>query len=167
MRFRKLLTILFTMVSLATSAGTATAQEIERTLRDRLIDYITETYKISNASTIVDAVIRVSEQKDIEPTLLLAIIHVESRFQSKARNQSGAKGLLQVLYPAHKDKFSSLKMAYDPDKNIEVGATIWKDCEERSKTFKQTSRCYSGGANQWDKKVLLQKQKFDIIKEFL
>ncbi len=167
MRFRKVLTILLTAVSLATSVGQATAQEIERSWRDRLADYITETYRISNASIIVDSVMKISEEKDIEPTLLLAIIHVESRFQSRARNQSGARGLMQILYPAHKEKFSTLADAYVPEHNIKAGANIWKDCEDRSKTFKQTSRCYSGGAYLWDKKVLKEKQKFDTIKEFL
>lgn len=163
MRSTKLLTIILTVVSMLTSIGTATAQEIERSWKDRLADYITDTYRISNAKSIVDIVIDISESRNIEPTLVLAIISVESGFNPKARNVSGAKGLMQVMTPLHSKRFPSHHFYFEPTTNIEVGLDIWQECEQKSKTFNQAAKCYSGGSMTWASKVKLQKQKFDII----
>lgn len=168
MRSKAILTIILTVISFLTSIGTATAQEIERSWKDRLTTYITETYRISNASLIVDIVLDISESRKIEPTLVLAMIHVESGFNHKARNPSGAKGLMQVMTPLHNNRFTNRNLVYDPQSNIEVGVEIWKECEERSRNFNQTAKCYSGGSQTWATKVKKQQkvfEKFDIIKE--
>jgi soluble lytic murein transglycosylase-like protein len=167
MRVFKSLTILLTLAAMATSAGTATAQEIERSWKDRLTEYVADTYKISNAKTIVDIVIDISESRNVEPSLVLAMISVESGFNPKARNISGAKGLMQVMTPLHSKRFPSHHFYYDPMTNIEVGLDIWQECEARSKSFNQAAKCYSGGSLTWAKKVKTQQQKFDKLKEFL
>ena len=160
MRLPRIITILLVAVSLATSVGKAAAQEIERSWQERLTTHISETYKISNAKTIVDAVLMMSHAYEIEPSLLFAIIHVESRFQSRAKNSSGATGLTQVMLPLHKSKFDKNSSVYDPEENIRVGAEIWKECELKSKTFNQAARCYSGDSTSWARKVSSQQIKF-------
>lgn len=163
MRVFKSITIILTAVSLLNPIGTATAQEIERSRKDRLVDYITETYRISNAKVLVDIVTDIAESRNIEPSLVLAIISVESSFNPKARNESGAKGLMQVMTPLHNKRFPSHNLHFEPVTNIEVGLDIWQECEQKSKNFNQAAKCYSGGSETWASKVKRQKQKFDTI----
>jgi soluble lytic murein transglycosylase-like protein len=111
----------------------------------------------------VDKVIEVAEQRDLEPTLLLAIIAVESRFNPKASNKSGAKGLMQVMMPLHADKFDTPKMVYTIDSNVEVGAKIWHDCMQRSRNLNAAAKCYSGGSTSWLAKVKRVKKDLDNI----
>ena len=152
---RKLLTVLLMTFSISSSA---IAEEV--LIKDRFISFIEETYKISNAKTIVDHVFEISEKKNLDPTLVLGIIGVESRFNVNARNASGATGLMQVLLPMHCKRFPTPKnckaLANDPEQNIEVGTDILVE-------FNGDLRKYSGGATMYRTKVLKEQDKFYTI----
>jgi len=152
---RKLLIVLLMSLSISSSA---IAEEI--LIKDRFITFIEETYKISNAKTIVDHVFEISERKNLDPTLILGIISVESRFNTNARNPSGATGLMQVLLPMHCKRFPTPKtckaLANDPEHNIEIGTDILIE-------FKGDLRKYSGGATMYRAKVLKAQDTFYTI----
>ena len=149
---RKLLIVLLATLSITSSS---IAQEV--TIKDRISEFIEETYKISNASLIVDHVFEISERKDLDPTLVLGIIAVESRFNANAQNPSGATGLMQVLMPMHCKRFPTPKtckaLAHDPEHNIEVGTDILVE-------FNGNLRKYSGGHEGYAKLVKTQQHKF-------
>lgn len=149
---RKLLIVLLLTLSMSASSM---AQEV--TVKDRIVTFIEETYKISNAGLIVDYVFEVSERKDLDPTLVLGIIAVESRFKDNAKNPSGATGLMQVVVPMHCKRFPTPKnckaLANDPEHNIEVGTDILVE-------FKGNLRRYSGGHEGYAKLVKTQQHKF-------
>ena len=149
---KRLLVAILVALSMTTSS---IAQEV--TIKDRIVEFIEETYKISNASLIVDYVFEVSERKDLDPTLVLGIIAVESRFKANARNASGATGLMQVVVPMHCKRFPVSKncrvLANDPEHNIEVGTDILVE-------FKGNLRKYSGGHDGYAKLVKAQQHKF-------
>lgn len=128
--------------------------------REHISKFIQETYKISNAKPIVDYVFEVSERKNIDPTLVLGIIATESGFNSDAKSKAKALGLMQVHYPAHKNKVSNQSELYDIQTNIDIGTDIWIRCVNRSKDLSAASKCYSGGHKQWLSKVKSNQTKF-------
>lgn len=73
----------------------------------------------------------VGNKHGLKPELLLGIAAVESGFNPKARNKSGAIGLMQALPRAHRDKISAVKKRggsmYNIRDNLEVGAQIYSE----------------------------------------
>ena len=56
------------------------------------------------ACTHMDTVVEVSEEYNLDPIILTALIHVESRWSPRAKSRSGACGLTQVI-PKFSRKF--------------------------------------------------------------
>ena len=149
---RKLFTALLMSLFISSSA---IAEEV--VVKSKLVTFIEETYKISNAKTIVDHVFEIAERKRLDPTLILGIISVESRFNTNARNPSGATGLMQVLLPMHCKRFESQPrcraLASQPYENIDIGTDILVE-------FKGDLNRYSGGATMYRAKVSKAQARF-------
>ena len=56
------------------------------------------------ACTHMDTVVEVSEEYNLDPIILTALIHVESRWSPRAKSRAGACGLTQVI-PKFSRKF--------------------------------------------------------------
>ena len=82
----------------------------------------------SAAMSITNAAFSAAQMRGIDPTLVLAVAAVESKFKAQAVNQStGAKGLMQVVSKWHPDKVRGVGgepslLLISP--NINVGAAI-------------------------------------------
>ncbi|MFM2055367.1 MAG: hypothetical protein RL456_3404 [Pseudomonadota bacterium] len=86
----------------------------------------------------------------LEPTLILAIIAIESSFNPFAQSSVGAQGLMQVLTRVHDDKyvaFGGNHAAFDPLTNLRVGVQVLKDCIDRAGSIEGGLRHYVGAAN--------------------
>lgn len=100
---------------------------------EKLSNYIAKGYKVSDnkALTIVTNAFHISEKKGIDPVVLLAITAVESSFNEKARNSSGAVGLVQAMPKAHPEKIRKIKSnggsVYNIKDNLTLGAQIYKE----------------------------------------
>ena len=78
-------------------------------------------------------VLAVARSYDIDPLLLHAIAHVESRHNPQARSNAGALGVLQVM-PATARRFGvedASGALFDPAVNLEVGAAYLKSLQAR------------------------------------
>lgn len=74
----------------------------------------------------METVVEVSERYDLDPIILTALIHIESRWTPKAKSRVGACGLTQVI-PKFTRKFGyvSCKMLKrDPELAIRKGGQI-------------------------------------------
>jgi soluble lytic murein transglycosylase-like protein len=151
---RKSIIALLMTLSISSSA---IAEEV--LFKNKVVQFIEDTYKISNAKTIVDYVFEIADRKRLDPTLVLGIISVESSFQTAARNPSGATGLMQVLLPMHCNRFPAptqrecKALAHDPYQNIDAGTDILIE-------FKGDLRRYSGGATAYKAKVTKAQDEF-------
>jgi soluble lytic murein transglycosylase-like protein len=74
----------------------------------------------------------VARRHDIDPLLLHAIAHVESRHNAAAHSHAGAQGVMQVM-PSTAQRFGvdGTRALYEPRTNLEVSAAYLKSLQER------------------------------------
>jgi Transglycosylase SLT domain len=101
-------------------------------------------------SRLVQEAWAVGSRAKVEPTLILAIMAIESRFNPFAQSSVGAQGLMQVMTRVHDDKyeaFGGTHAAFDPVTNLRVGVQVLKECIQRAGSLEDGLRFYVGGAN--------------------
>lgn len=91
-----------------------------------------------------------SEEHRLNKVLYLALIKVESRFDARAISSDGSKGLTQIRERYHRQRIAKAIKRFDggnvftPRVNLEVGAQIFQNCVESTKTSKYAIACYNG-----------------------
>jgi hypothetical protein len=101
-------------------------------------------------SRLVQEAWQIGQRARLDPTLILAIMAVESRFNPFAQSTVGAQGLMQVLTRVHDDKyevFGGNHAAFDPLTNLRVGVQVLKECIARAGSLEGGLRYYVGAAN--------------------
>lgn len=96
---------------------------------------------------LVAEAFQIGEKARLDPTLILAIMAIESRFNPFAQSPVGAQGLMQVLTRVHTDKYESFGgklAAFDPLTNLRVGAKVLQDCIKRAGSIEGGLRLYVG-----------------------
>ncbi|MDG0857307.1 lytic transglycosylase domain-containing protein [Roseateles puraquae] len=101
-------------------------------------------------SRLVQEAWSVGQRAKVEPTLILAIMAIESRFNPFAQSAVGAQGLMQVMTRVHDDKYEAFGgnlAAFDPVTNLRVGVQVLKECIQRAGSLEEGLRYYVGAAN--------------------
>ena len=101
-------------------------------------------------SALVSEAYDLGPKNQLEPTLILAVMAVESGFNPFAQSQVGAQGLMQVMTKVHEDKyqgFGGALAAFDPVANLRVGVNVLKDCITRGGSIEGGLKLYVGAAN--------------------
>jgi hypothetical protein len=83
----------------------------------------------------------------LDPTLILAVMAIESRFNPYAQSPVGAQGLMQVLTRVHTDKYDDYggaMAAFDPLSNLRVGVKVLQDCIKQAGSIEGGLRLYVG-----------------------
>ena len=104
-------------------------------------------------SRLVQEAWSVGERAGLDPTLILAIMAIESSFNPFAQSPVGAQGLMQVMTKVHDDKynqFGGVFAAFDPVTNLRVGVQVLKECISRGGSLEAGLRFYVGAANMND-----------------
>ena len=86
----------------------------------------------------------------LDPTLILAIMAIESGFNPFAQSAVGAQGLMQVMTKIHSDKyegFGGRLAAFDPISNLRVGVKVLQECISRAGSVEGGLKYYVGAAN--------------------
>jgi hypothetical protein len=92
----------------------------------------------------------VGAKTGLDPTLILAIMAIESSFNPFAQSAVGAQGLMQVMTHVHDDKyerFGGTMAAFDPVTNLRVGVQVLKECISRAGGIEAGLRLYVGAGN--------------------
>jgi hypothetical protein len=87
---------------------------------------------------------------NLDPTLILAVMAVESSFNPFAESPVGAQGLMQVMTKVHDDKYEAFggsHAAFDPVTNLRVGVQVLKECIARTGSLEAGLRSYVGAGN--------------------
>jgi hypothetical protein len=104
-------------------------------------------------SRLVQEAWAVGAKVGVEPTLILAIMAIESSFNPFAQSPVGAQGLMQVMTKVHDQKyerFGGILAAFDPVSNLRVGVQVLKECIARAGSVEAGLRYYVGAGNQAD-----------------
>jgi hypothetical protein len=101
-------------------------------------------------SALVAHAFEIGEKSKLDPTLILAIMAIESGFNPFAQSPVGAQGLMQVMTGIHRDKyahFGGKLAAFDPVTNLRVGVKVLEECIARAGSIEGGLKFYVGAAN--------------------
>jgi len=129
----------------------ATVLEPERLNREQaaVAAWLSRRYRVAMepVSRLVHESWALGGRSKLEPTLILAVVAVESSFNPFAQSSMGAQGLMQVMKRIHDDKyqaFGGANAAFDPVSNLRVGVQVLRDCVARNGGLEGGLRCYVG-----------------------
>lgn len=115
-----------------------------------LVQAIKSKYRIAPEplNALVLEVYDLANRGTLDPTLILAVIGVESNYNPFANSPTGAKGLMQVLPETHSEQFEPYGGAmaiFDPKTNLRIGVKILKDCIDLTGSLEDGLRLYKAG----------------------
>lgn len=117
--------------------------------------WLSKKYRVAAEplSALVAEAFELGRKTKLDPTLILAIMAVESSFNPFAQSQVGAQGLMQVMTRVHGEKYESAGgtlTAFDPVTNMRVGVKVLQECIARAGSLEGGLRYYVGAANLTD-----------------
>lgn len=113
--------------------------------------WLSRRYRVAPepVSRLVEEAWAVGARARLDPTLILAIMAIESGFNPFAQSSVGAQGLMQVMTRVHDDKyeaFGGVHAAFDPVSNLRVGVQVLKEAIRRAGSVEGGLRHYVGAA---------------------
>ena len=120
-----------------------------------LVQAIKNKYRVAPEplNALILEVEDLANRSNLDPTLILAVMAVESAFNPFAQSPVGAQGLMQVMTKVHEDKyvgFGGSLAAFDPVANVRVGVNVLKECINRAGSLEGGLKLYVGAGNMKD-----------------
>lgn len=114
--------------------------------------WLSKKYRVAPEplSALVAEAYEIGIRTKLDPTLILAVMAVESGFNPFAQSPVGAQGLMQVMTKVHSDKYENFGgklAAFDPLTNLRVGVKVLQECIKRAGSLEGGLRSYVGAAN--------------------
>lgn len=114
--------------------------------------WLSKKYRVAPEplSVLVANAFEIGEKAKLDPTLILAIMAIESGFNPFAQSPVGAQGLMQVMTGVHHDKYENFGgrfAAFDPVTNLRVGVKVLQECIQRAGSLEGGLKFYVGAAN--------------------
>lgn len=134
-----------------TAVARATAADPKELPRPQaaVAQWLARRYRVAPepVSALVREAWALGQRMGVEPTLILAVMAIESSFNPFAQSPMGAQGLMQVMTKVHDDKYEAFggrRAAFDPVTNLRVGVQILKECIARGGGLEAGLRQYLG-----------------------
>ncbi|MBU6225102.1 MAG: lytic transglycosylase domain-containing protein [Burkholderiales bacterium] len=135
--------------------------------------WLSKKYRVAPEplSALVSEAYEIGPRNQIDPSLILAVMAVESGFNPFAQSNMGAQGLMQVMTKIHEEKyigFGGALAAFDPVANLRVGVSVLKDCINRAGSTEGGLKLYVGAGNLKDdsgyaNKVLSEYARLQLV----
>ena len=135
--------------------------------------WLSKKYRVAPEplSALVAEAYETGERVKLDPTLILAVMAVESGFNPFAQSAVGAQGLMQVMTKVHGDKYENFGgklAAFDPVSNLRVGVKVLQECIQRAGSLSAGLRFYVGAANLdedggYDEKVMAEHERLKQV----
>ncbi len=114
--------------------------------------WLSKKYRVAPEplSALVAEAYEIGTRAKLDPTLILAIMAIESGFNPFAQSPVGAQGLMQVMTRIHQDKYENFGgklAAFDPVSNLRVGVKVLQECIQRAGSLQAGLKFYVGAAN--------------------
>ncbi|EJE51475.1 soluble lytic murein transglycosylase-like protein [Acidovorax sp. CF316] len=114
--------------------------------------WLSKKYRVAPEplAVLVAEAYELGARNKLDPTLILAIMAIESNFNPFAQSAVGAQGLMQVMTTVHTEKYQNFGghfAAFDPVTNLRVGVKVLQECIARAGSLEGGLRYYVGAAN--------------------
>jgi soluble lytic murein transglycosylase-like protein len=101
-----------------------------------------------------------AQRNSLDPALVMALIHVESRFNTFAVSPMGALGLMQILPSTGEEMAAALGIAwhgpqtlFDPIKNVRLGVAYLRQLSRRYRDLPTALAAYNWGPGRIDRRI--------------
>ncbi|MCH7870022.1 MAG: transglycosylase SLT domain-containing protein, partial [Myxococcales bacterium] len=141
-------------VSLASPASGAAESPTDPTI-ERAIRYLNERRSgLSEAEIeqVAATIVRDADMRGIDPNLVIAVIHIESRGNTYALSTVGAMGMMQIMPSTGEELAARLDIPwrgsqtpFDPVLNVRMGIAYLKQLESRYGSMKTRLAAYNWG----------------------
>lgn len=135
--------------------------------------WLSKKYRVAPEpiSALVAEAYDIGKRSRLDPSLILAVMAVESGFNPFAQSSVGAQGLMQVMTQVHSDKYENFGgkfAAFDPLANLRVGVKVLQDCIRIAGSIEGGLKNYVGAANNEDDggyaaKVMVEFAKLQLV----
>lgn len=138
----------------------------------QVASWISRKYRVAPEAVgaLVAEAFALGNRIKLDPTLILAVMAIESRFNPFAQSPVGAQGLMQVLTRVHSDKyedFGGKQAALDPLANLRVGVQVLQDCIRNAGSIEGGLRRYVGAVetdgSDYVAKVMAEQQRLRSV----
>jgi len=132
--------------------------------------WISRRYKVAPEpiSALVQEAWAIGQRAGLDPTLILAIMAIESSFNPFAQSPVGAQGLMQVMPRFHADKLpddAGELPFFDPVTNVQVGSRVLRESISRNGGLVPGLQQFGGAINDPDRrysgKVLAERERLE------
>jgi hypothetical protein len=157
----------------ATDRATATNPQSLPKQQAAVAYWLSKKYNVAPepVSALVAEAFEAGARAKLDPTLILAIMAIESGFNPFAQSAVGAQGLMQVMTNVHSDKyvgFGGKLAAFDPIANLRVGIKVLQECVNRAGSVEGGLKLYVGAGNMEDDggytaKVLAEHGRLQLV----
>ncbi len=138
----------------APAEATEVASPKELSLQQAAVaSWLSKKYSVAQEplGVLVAEAFEIGRKAKLDPTLILAIMAIESGFNPFAQSPVGAQGLMQVMTTVHFDKYQNVGggklAAFDPVTNLRVGVKVLQECISRAGSIEGGLKYYVGAAN--------------------
>lgn len=153
------------------AAYRSTATSVKGLSKDQVaVTYwLSRRYRVSPEpiAALVTEAWSVGERSQVSPTLILAIMAIESKFNPFTAGTQGAMGLMQIDPEVHMTEltpFGGRLAVFDPVTNLRVGARYLQDLILQSESIEEALRRYAAASGQTEEALyierVLNEQKF-------
>ena len=151
------------------------AQTVQELLPEqaKVTHWLSRKYKIAPQplSTMVAEAWQLGQLSQIPPTLILAVMAVESGFNPFAKGTQGGMGLMQIEPVAHAEtlqQFGGRLAAFDPVTNMRIGARLLQASIQQGGSIEEGLRQYNRAAGQvnlgpYIERVLAEQKQLDRV----
>ena len=161
------------------AASRSTATAVKSLPKDQMaVTYwLSRKYRVSPEpmGALVSEAWSVGERSQIAPTLILAVMAIESKFNPFASGTQGGMGLMQIEPQANSETlkpFGGRLAAFDPRTNLRVGARLLQELLQKSNSVEAALQAYamaSGqtGDTQYIDRVLSEQKQLERLTQGL
>ena len=128
----------------------------------KVTHWLSRKYKVSPQplSMLVSEAWQLGQLSQLPPTLILAVMAVESGFNPFAKGTQGAMGLMQIEPGAHEDtlnQFGGKLAAFDPQTNLRIGARLLQSSIQQAGSVEEGLRLYGRSSGQTNDTVYVDR----------
>jgi len=130
---------------------------------DRVIAFLQERrsgLSEQEIAQVAEAIVREANVQGLDPNLVMAVIHIESRGDTFALSPVGAMGMMQIMPPTGEELAAQLEIPwrgaptlFDPVANVRIGITYLKQLESRYANIATALAAYNWGPGRIDSRI--------------